>query len=104
MARILIVDNDNEVSSRDLLRLHLETAGHQVFAAEDAISGLRLAVSMRPDLVLCGVAKPGLYVPAAVAAIRANPASTQTPTVILAQNGDADSVRQAMEHGADDYV
>jgi class 3 adenylate cyclase/AmiR/NasT family two-component response regulator len=102
MARILIVDN--EVSSRDLLRLHLETAGHQVFAAEDAIAGLRLAVSMRPDLVLCGAAKPGLDVPAAVAAIRANPGITQTPIVILAQNGDADSVRQAMEHGADDYV
>src|SRR5215212_1982022 len=102
MARILIVDN--ELSSRDLLRLHLETAGHQVFAAEDAIAGLRLAVSMRPDLVLCGAVKPGLDVPAAVAAIRANPAITQTPIVILAQNGDADSVRQAMEHGADDYV
>jgi serine/threonine-protein kinase PpkA len=102
MARILVVDN--EAPSRDLLRLHLETAGHQVFAAEDAIAGLRLAVSMRPDLVLCGAAKPGLDVPAAVAAIRANPMITQTPIVILAQNGDADAVRQAMEHGADDYV
>jgi len=40
---------------------------------------------------------------AAVAAIRANPGITQTPIVILAQNG-ADSVRLAMEHGADDYV
>ncbi len=102
MARIVVVDN--EAPSRDLLRLHLETAGHQVFAAEDAIAGLRLAVSMRPDLVLCGAAKPGLDVPAAVAAIRANPLITQTPIVILAQNGDADAVRQAMEHGADDYV
>jgi class 3 adenylate cyclase/ActR/RegA family two-component response regulator len=102
MARILVVDN--EAPSRDLLRLHLEAAGHQVFAAEDSIAGLRLAVSMRPDLVLCGAAKPGLDVPAAVAAIRANPLITQTPIVILAQNGDGDAVRQAMEHGADDYV
>ena len=37
MARILVVDN--EAPSRDLLRLHLETAGHQVFAAEDSIAG-----------------------------------------------------------------
>jgi class 3 adenylate cyclase/ActR/RegA family two-component response regulator len=102
MARILVVDN--EAPSRDLVRLHLETAGHQVFAAEDAVAGLRLAVSMRPDLVLCGAAKAGLDVPAAVAAIRANPLITQTPIVILAQDGDADAVRQAMEHGADDYV
>ena len=102
MARILVVDN--EAPSRDLLRLHLETSGHQVFAAEDAIAGLRLAASMRPDLVLCGAAKAGLDVPAAVAAIRANPLITQTPIVVLAQNGDADAVRQAMEHGADDYV
>jgi class 3 adenylate cyclase len=102
MARVLIVDND--APSRDLVRLHLETAGHQVLAADDAVAGLRVAVSMRPDLVLCGAAKPGLDVPAAVAAIRANPLIAQTPIVILAQRGDADAVRHAMEHGADDYV
>src|SRR5215468_7550446 len=102
MARILVVDND--APSRDHLRLHLETAGHQVLAAEEAVAGLRFAVSMRPDLVLCGPARPGLDVPAAVAAIRANPLIAQTPIVILAQNGDAEAVRQAMAHGADDYV
>jgi class 3 adenylate cyclase/DNA-binding NarL/FixJ family response regulator len=102
MARILIVEN--EPSFCDLLRLHLETSGHSVSVAEDAVLGLRLAVSNRPELVLCGSAKPGLDVPAMVTAIRANPLIGQTPIVILAHQGDADSVRQAMEQGADDYI
>ena len=57
MPKILVIDN--EASSRDYLRLHLETAGHQVFAAEDAIAGLRLAVSIRPDLILVGGGQAG---------------------------------------------
>ena len=58
MAKILVIDN--EAPLRDYLRLHLETAGHQVFAAEDAIAGLRLAVSIRPDLVLAGTGKSSI--------------------------------------------
>ena len=102
MSRILVVDN--EAPSKDFLRLHLEAAGHEVLTAENAIAGLRLALSVRPELVVCGSAKAGLDVPAIVSAIRANPLLTNTAIVFLSSEGEAEARRHAMEQGADDFL
>jgi len=102
MARILVIDN--EAPSREYLRLHLETAGHQVFAAEDAIAGLRLAVSIRPDLVLSGAGKSGMDSAKLLSSLKGNPLTARIPTVLLSPKSDRDSIRQALDQGADDYL
>jgi class 3 adenylate cyclase/CheY-like chemotaxis protein len=102
MAKILVIDN--EASSRDYLRLHLETAGHQVFVAEDAIAGLRLAVSIRPDLILSGADKPGMDSAKLLSALRSNKLTAPTPIILLSTLNDRDSIRQVLDQGADDYL
>jgi DNA-binding response OmpR family regulator len=51
MARILVIDDDNQL--RSLLRLALEMAGHQVVEAVDGEQGLKAYQEHLPDLVLC---------------------------------------------------
>jgi two-component system cell cycle response regulator DivK len=57
-ANILIVDD--YADNRELLRLMLEAAGHRVSEAEDGRTGLVLAQTEMPDLVLADLSMPQL--------------------------------------------
>jgi CheY-like chemotaxis protein len=57
MAHILVVDGDQDV--RTLLLRILQTAGHQVWDADDGAEGLRLARRRNPELVFCDLFMPG---------------------------------------------
>lgn len=102
MARILVVDN--EPSSRGFLRLHLESAGHQVFFADDTSSGVRLALMTRPDLILCATGKPGMDGLKVVSGVRANEQTAATPMILFSPDGEREMIRQALAQGADDYL
>jgi class 3 adenylate cyclase/CheY-like chemotaxis protein len=102
MAKILVIDS--EAPLRDYLRLHLETAGHQVFAAEDAIAGLRLAVSIRPDLLIASAGKSGIDSGKLLSGLKSNTVTATIPLVLLSPKNDQDIVRQALDQGADDYL
>lgn len=58
MARVLIADDRRE--DRDLLRIVLESMGHEVLEAEDGQRALELARSGDPDLVLSDILMPRL--------------------------------------------
>jgi DNA-binding response OmpR family regulator len=55
-AEILVVDDDPCI--RDLLKLHLSSAGHHVRAAEDALIAGRMLIQSPPDLLIVDVEMP----------------------------------------------
>jgi DNA-binding response OmpR family regulator len=55
-SRILVVEDDE--SMRELLRLHLSSAGYTVEVAEDAIAAGYSVLKAAPDLIVCDVAMP----------------------------------------------
>ena len=57
MARILLIDDN--AALRNLLRLQLEAAGHEVLEAADGGEGIRLYRRQPADLVLCDLFMPG---------------------------------------------
>jgi CheY-like chemotaxis protein len=57
--RDVLVIEDN-ADSRELMVLILERMGHRVSAAEDGVSGVREAISRRPDVLLVDIGLPGL--------------------------------------------
>jgi CheY-like chemotaxis protein len=57
MARVLVVDDDEQI--RSILRAILETAGHQVTEAADGAEGFRCAGREPADLVFCDLFMPG---------------------------------------------
>jgi DNA-binding response OmpR family regulator len=55
-AKILVVDDDPCL--RDLLKLHLSSAGHHVRVAEDALVAGRMLIQSSPELLIVDVEMP----------------------------------------------
>ncbi len=53
MARILMIDDDSDIV--EAVRIPLEAAGHEFHRASSGASGLELAESVRPDLIILDV-------------------------------------------------
>jgi PAS domain S-box-containing protein len=56
--RILVVEDNAD--NREMMRILLETSGHEVHDAADGVSGVELAVRLEPDTVLIDIGLPGI--------------------------------------------
>ena len=103
MARILVVED--EPDNRELIRMVLEMAGHEIFEASNGEAGLEMARAAGPDLVLMDISLPGRYDGLEVTRIlRADSAFDRLPIVAFtahAMNGDRERVLAA---GCDEYL
>ncbi|MEO7251797.1 MAG: response regulator [Arenimonas sp.] len=102
MARILIVE-DNQANMK-LARLLLGSAGHSVLCAVDAETGLTLARTEQPDLILMDIQLPGMDGLAATALLKNDPATASIPVIALtamAMKADEEKTRAA---GCDGYI
>ncbi|MCK5658238.1 MAG: response regulator, partial [Deltaproteobacteria bacterium] len=56
--KILVIDD--EASTRDLLKMSLESDGYTVFVAEDGPKGLEIFARELPSVVLTDIKMPGM--------------------------------------------
>ena len=102
MARILIIE-DNPANMK-LACLLLRHAGHSVLCAVDAETGLTLARTDQPELILMDIQLPGMDGLAATALLKQDPLSAAIPVIALtalAMKDDQDRIRAA---GCDAYI
>ena len=90
--RILVVEDDE--SMRELLRLHLSSAGYAVEVAEDAIAAGYAVLKAAPDLIVCDVAMPHMDGFELVAALRADKALPRLPVIFLTSDADEGRARE----------
>ena len=102
MANILVVEDDPTI--RELVRLHLASANHDVITAVDGLQGLQMAVSKRPDIIISDVQMPNMDGFGMLAAVRANDQTATIPVIFLTALDDRDSFRKSMNLGADDFL
>ena len=98
--RILVVEDDE--SMRELLRLHLSSAGYAVEVAEDAITAGYALLKAPPDLLVCDVSMPHMDGLELVAALRADKAMPKVPVIFL--TSDAEGEGRARELGVSEYL
>jgi CheY-like chemotaxis protein len=79
----LILVADDEADMRDLLRLHMETAGYEVEIARDGDEALRIARERLPDLCVFDVIMPGLRGHEVLRALRDLPETRGIPVVLV---------------------
>ncbi|MGH9105677.1 MAG: response regulator transcription factor, partial [Acidimicrobiales bacterium] len=104
MARVLVVDDEPDL--RDLLRISLRLAGHEVSVASDGARGLQSARDVVPDVVVLDVMMPGMDGWAVLKALKSDPdpAVAVVPVVMLtARAEDLDVIRGGIE-GAVRYL
>jgi two-component system cell cycle response regulator DivK len=102
MAKVLVVE-DNP-ANMTLATFLLKSVGHSVLPATDAESGLTLARSEQPDLILMDIQLPGMDGLQATALLKADQATRDIPVIALtalAMKGDEARIRAA---GCDGYI
>jgi len=100
--RILIIDDD--VGFRDLLRLHLNSAGYQVQVAEDGVTGGRALLAQTPDLIVSDLNMPFLDGFELLSLLRSDPETASIPVILLSGRSDGDTMAKAVELGAADFL
>jgi DNA-binding response OmpR family regulator len=100
MTTVLVIEDNEDLAFG--LRNNLEIEGYQVLLASDGNTGLRLAETKAPDLLVLDLMVPGMDGYRLLKRMRDE--GLQTPVLILTAKGDeADKVR-GFRCGADDYV
>ncbi len=102
VATILLVE-DNE-DNRIVYSTILEYAGHHVVEAPDGETGVALARSERPDLILMDISIPLLDGWEATRILKADPDTRHIPIVALTAHALEEDREKAREVGCDGYI
>ncbi len=101
MAKILIVE-DNEMN-RDMLTRRLVRQGFEVVSAIDGPSGVAMAASTKPDLILMDVALGEMDGWEATQLIKANPSTHSIPIIALTAHALASDREKSIQVGCIDF-
>jgi len=101
MHRILLVE-DNEMN-RDMLSRRLIRKGFEVMLAIDGQSGVEMAKTEVPDLVLMDMSLPILDGWEATRRLKADAETRQIPVIALTAHAMSSDREKALESGCDDY-
>jgi two-component system cell cycle response regulator DivK len=102
MARILVIEDD--AGTMKLTALVLQSAGHTVLSATDAETGLALARTSQPDLILMDILLPGMDGLAATALLKTDPTTAAIPIIALTSMLTKSDEKKAAAAGCDAYI
>jgi len=101
-ARVLLADDNADV--REYVSRLLRQEGWEVESVADGAAALAAARACPPDLVLSDVMMPGLDGFALLAALRADPATSTLPVILLSARAGEEARVEGAHRGADDYL
>ena len=101
-ARLLVVDD--ALTVRELQRSILERGGFEVLTASDGVEAMAILAEGPVDLVLTDVEMPRMDGFALTEAIRAHPARSNVPILILTSRTSEEDRNRGLEAGADGYI
>ena len=97
--KALVVEDDGNIA--ELLRLYLEKDGFEVAIASDGGTGVRLAQSENPDVILLDIMLPVLDGWQVCRKVRE---TSRVPIIMLTAKGETYDKVNGLEMGADDYI
>ena len=102
MSRILVIEDELDIS--DLIALHLQRNGFTPILAHNGVTGLALAKSDGPSLVLLDLMLPGMDGVRVFKELRRDPRTLDTPVIMLTARAQTEDRVAGLELGADDYI
>lgn len=99
---ILAIDDDQDLTF--LISHSFPKDEFDVLVSNDPREGLREAMSKKPDLVLLDVMMPGMDGLSVLKQLKSMQSTLYTPVLMLTATRDMNTVRQALELGAVDYI
>jgi len=101
MKKILLIE-DNELN-RDMLSRRLQKRGYQVVTAVDGETGIAMAQTEAPALILMDVTLPGIDGLEATRRLKAAPETRHIPIVALTAHTMTSDRDKALAVGCDDF-
>jgi two-component system cell cycle response regulator DivK len=102
MAIVLIIEDN--VANMKLATLLLAHAGHEVLCAKDGETGLTLARSALPDLILMDIQLPGMDGLTATAMLKQDAATAAIPVIALTAMAMKEDQEKSRNAGCDAYI
>lgn len=96
---ILVIEDEQNIN--DILTFSLGKEGYKTLSALDGVTGLEMAMSENPDLILLDVMLPGLDGWEVCKKVREQ---SQVPIIMLTAREDEVDKVLGLELGADDYI
>lgn len=100
--RILYIEDNFD--NRILIKRVLEAEGYTVIEAENGTSGLQIAITSTPDLILMDINLPDIDGYECTARLRQVAQVARTPIVALTANVMEGDSQKALDAGCDGYI
>lgn len=95
---------DDEIFNRDIACRHLKKMGYESREFSDGPSLIQAMAAQTPDLILLDIHMPGMNGIEVLATLRQTTSKSELPILMVTADSNPDSVVQAFENGANDYV
>ncbi len=102
MTKILVIDDD--LSIRNSLKEILSILSFETIIAPDSATGIVLAKTDFPDLILCDIMMPNLNGYQVLKELKKNSLTANIPFIFLTAKSHFYEIREGMNMGADDYI
>ena len=99
MSRVLVIDDETVVGT--ILRYALEVEGHETVVAGDAISGIEMAHSEHPDIIVLDLMMPDVTGYEVLEILRDDDQTKELPIVVLTAVTMQRERDRCMSKGAD---
>ena len=100
MKKLLVIDD--EASTRDLLKLSLESDGYTVFTAEDGAKGLEIFARENPPVVLTDIKMPGMDGIEVLRRVKEQ--SPDSEVIVITGHGEMNLAIHALQLEASDFI
>ena len=100
--KLLVIDDSKFM--RTTLEAKLKFLGLEIFQAENGEEGIKLALTLHPDLILLDVRMPGINGFETCRQLRQFDNLSKTPIIMVTVESDESSVKKAISSGVTDYV
>jgi CheY-like chemotaxis protein len=100
--KILIIED--EAFLIDMYEMKFKQDGYEVLRAMDAMTGIELAKSTRPDLILLDIVMPGTSGFEVLKELKGQPEYKSIPILIFSNLGQKEEIDQGLALGANGYI
>jgi PAS domain S-box-containing protein len=100
MKKLLVIDD--EASTRELLKISLESDGYTVFTAEDGPNGLEIFGEENPAIVLTDIKMPGMDGIEVLQKVKEQ--SPEAEVIVITGHGEMNLAIQALQLEASDFI
>ncbi|KAM3106632.1 hybrid sensor histidine kinase/response regulator [Phormidesmis sp. 146-33] len=102
MEKILVIEDEPQLRAN--IQEILVLSEFETIAAAEGLTGVQIAKSCAPDLIICDIMMPELTGYEVLTAIRQDEVTSNIPLIFLTAQTQRSDVRRGMEYGAADYL